>query len=377
MCFNYCLRPAILRQLRRNRIFPSIVRHLGPTSKEDGPGERGFGARYQAWVPLEAGASPQHCGPNSQFPRRRAMAEENAKTIEVGLRLSLGMAVFGSATPISKIVTAAFPVYVGSLLRMLLGALILLPFVMCRWHEVRKLGRREWSIVLLIALFGMFGFSALMLYGMSLVSGVTGAVIMSTAPAVTAAASMILLGDAPTWRKLAAVALAAGGVLILHLARGDSETDNGENLLLGTALVFGAVCCETAYTLLGKVVSERVDPVVVAGVAAAVAIPIFLPFAIWQWPEIEISKIGLLAWTAMAWWGAGTLALGTWFWYSGLARAEGAIAAAFMGVMPASALVLSYVLLGEPFRWMHLAGFTVVFLGVLLISWEHARSVRA
>ena len=44
-----------------------------------------------------------------------------------------------------------------------------------------------------------------------------------------------------------------------------------------------------------------------------------------------------------------------------------------MGVMPASALILSYVLLGEEFRWIHLLGFGIVFAGVLLISWEHAR----
>ncbi|MGH6914732.1 MAG: EamA family transporter [Geminicoccales bacterium] len=44
--------------------------------------------------------------------------------------------------------------------------------------------------------------------------------------------------------------------------------------------------------------------------------------------------------------------------------------------MPASALILSYVLLGEPFRWLHIVGFGIVFAGVLLISWEHARMAR-
>ena len=71
--------------------------------------------------------------------------------------------------------------------------------------------------------------------------------------------------------------------------------------------------------------------------------------------------------------GGGTLAPGSWLWYSGIAKVEGAIAAGFMGVMPVSALLLSYALLGEDFRWLHLAGFAVVFAGVLLISWEHAR----
>ena len=55
-----------------------------------------------------------------------------------------------------------------------------------------------------------------------------------------------------------------------------------------------------------------------------------------------------------------------------LSIAEGAVAAGFMGVMPASALILSYLLLGEAFAWLHLAGFSIVFAGVLLMSWEHA-----
>ncbi|HEX6267722.1 MAG TPA: DMT family transporter [Burkholderiales bacterium] len=297
-------------------------------------------------------------------------------------QLALGMAAFGSATPVSKIVTAAMPVFIGSALRVGLGALVLAPFVAGSWDKVRRLGRRDWLLVALIALFGMFGFSALMLYGMRMVAGVVGAIVMSTAPAVTAAASMLFMGDRPTWRKLCAIALAVAGLLILHLGRvggGDSGAavpsagSEGGRLILGTALVFGAVCCEAAYTLLGKLAAARVDPLLVAFLAAALAVPLFLPLAIWQWQDFALGEMDRRAWLAVVWWGAGTLALGSWLWYSGVARVEGAVAAGFMGVMPVSALVLSYLLLGEDFRWLHLAGFVVVFAGVLLISWEHAR----
>ena len=68
------------------------------------------------------------------------------------------MATFGSATPVSKIVTAAMPVFIGSALRVGLGALVLAPFVAGSWDQVRRLGRRDWALVGLIALFGMFGF---------------------------------------------------------------------------------------------------------------------------------------------------------------------------------------------------------------------------
>ena len=287
------------------------------------------------------------------------------------------MAVFGSATPVSKIVTGVMPVFIGSVLRVALGALVLAPAAARHRDRIRGIGRRDWIFILLIAVFGMFGFSALMLYGMRLIPGVVGAVVMSTAPAVTAAASIVFLGEQATWRKSLAIAAAVAGVLILHLGRaGGAGEGGGGDRLLGAALVFGAVCCETAYTLLGKTVAARVDPIVVAFLGAALSIPLFLPFAAWQWSAFEPAQVGARGWAAVAWYGAGTLALGSWLWYSGLARAEGVVAAAFMGVMPVSALTLSYLLLGEPFRWLHIVGFAVVFAGVLLISWEHARMER-
>lgn len=286
-------------------------------------------------------------------------------------RLGLGMAAFGSATPVSKIVAGAMPVFVGSFARVTIGALVLAPFLSDPRKAVAALTRRDWMLVALIAVFGMFGFSALMLYGMREVPGVVGAGVMSTTPAVTAAASMLFLGDRPTWRKLAAIALAVGGVMILQL--GGSTGSGGGDLVLGSALVFAAVCCEAAYTLLGKLVSEHVDPVLVAFLAAALSLPLFAPLAVWQLGDFHPGDVDADAWLALGWYGAGTLALGTWLWYSGITRTEGSVAAGFMGVMPVSALVLSYVLLGDALRLVHLAGFVVVFAGVLLVSWEHAR----
>ncbi|WP_162915185.1 DMT family transporter [Desertibaculum subflavum] len=281
------------------------------------------------------------------------------------------MAAFGSATPVSKIVTGAMPPFIGSALRVGIGALVLAPFAVGRWRGGPRLAARDWRNVVVIALFGMFGFSALMLYGMRMVPGAAGAIVMSTAPAVTAAGAILFTGESASWRKLAAVALAVIGVAVLQLDQsGGSE---GGNLLLGSALVFGAVCCEAVYTLVGKRATERIDPLVVAFLGAAVSLPMFVPFALWQWQDFAIAEVPPHAWIAVAWYGAGTLAIGSWLWYSGIARAEGSVAAGFMGVMPASALILSYVLLGEEARALHLIGFAVVFAGVLLVSWEHAR----
>jgi len=301
-------------------------------------------------------------------------ASDSQRKLAPLLQLPLGMAVFGSATPISKIVTAAMPVFVGSGARVALGALTLAPFAWAHRGAVKRMSRREWLLTVVIALFGMFGFSALMLFGMRMASGVAGAIVMSTAPAVTAVASIVFAGDRATWRKIAAIGLAVAGVAVLQMApSGAEQSDDGSTSWLGIALVFAAVCCEAVYTLVGKEASRNLGPTLVAFLGSALSLPLFLPLAIWQWPEFSPAEVPPTAWLALVWYGAGTLTLGTWLWYSGLRAVEGTVAAVFMGVMPLSALGLSYLLLGETFVWWHLAGFAIVFAGVLLISWEHAR----
>jgi uncharacterized membrane protein len=57
------------------------------------------------------------------------------------------------------------------------------------------------------------------------------------------------------------------------------------------------------------------------------------------------------------------MAIGSALWYAGVSKAPGVTASAFMGVMPVSAVVLSYLLLGESFEWIHLIGMTAVLAG--------------
>lgn len=292
-------------------------------------------------------------------------------------QLGAGMALFGSATPVSKLVGEALPPFVGSLLRVAIGAAVVLPFAVGELGKLSRLDRRGWLLLAGIALFGMVGFTVLMLYGMQMVSGVVGSVVMATTPAVTAIGAFLFMGDRLGWRKIAAVALAVVGVVVMHLGGSADGSGTAGALLLGSALVFGAVCCETAYTLLGKAMTEELSPLLVTLFAAALSLPLFVVPALIQLPDADFAAMAWTDWAAVIWWGAGTLGLGSLLWYSGLAKVAGSTSAGFMGVMPLSALVLSYVLLGDPFRWLHLVGFGAVLAGVILISQAHRREMQA
>ena len=59
-------------------------------------------------------------------------------------------------------------------------------------------------------------------------------------------------------------------------------------------------------------------------------------------------------------------------WARGLAVVPASTGAAFTAVLPLSALVLSYAVLGEPFAWSHVLGGACVIGGIALLAWERA-----
>lgn len=283
--------------------------------------------------------------------------------------LFLGMALFGSATPVSKLVVEEFPVFFAGTLRVLMAFLILLPFV--NLADLKKFKGKDGWLLAAIGLIGVVGFTAFLLYGMKHVSGVMGSIIMSATPVLTAAFSYVFFKDHFDWRKYTALGLAVAGIVVMRVF--DKGGDNSESSWWGVVLVLLAICCEAAYTLMGKALTREYSPVDIACFSALIGFIGFLPMGIWQYSSEVISGINLENGAELVFYGAGTMGLGSVLWYKGVRQVDGSTAAGFMGVMPVSALVLSYWLLGESFQWIHLGGFALVFAGVILIIRSHQK----
>ena len=285
------------------------------------------------------------------------------------LQLFLGMVIFGSATPVSKIVGSNVSPLMGTLVRLALAALLLLPVIFLQWKDIHKLKGSDFGYLLGISAIGTIGFTAFMLYGMQKIPGVLGSIVMSTTPAVTALASVIFLDEKFTQRRKLAIVFAVGGLTIMNLGQ-NFRGSGWSSTLVGIGLILLAVCSETTYTLMGKPVMNKLSPLLTVALATWLSLVLALPILFWE-PLDQLRQLNTRSYLALGWWAAGTLALGSWLWYSGVNKVEGGVAAGFMAIMPISALILSYVLLDEEFLWLHVVGFLVVFASVILIVIDH------
>ncbi|HAY34242.1 MAG TPA: DMT family transporter [Ignavibacteria bacterium] len=286
--------------------------------------------------------------------------------------LALGMSIYGSGTPVSKIVTEAFPVYTGSGFRMLFASLALLPFIIKYRNDLKNFSKKDFLKISLMGFLSMFLFTIFMMYGMKYITGVTGSIIMGTSPAVTAIGSLIFLKEKMNLRKWTAIILAVAGIIIVNfggsMAMGPHSSAG--MMLTGSVLVFLAVCFGAAYTIIGKSEMDHIKPMLIVSISVLISLILFIPFTISEMRDFNFSAVETSQWIALIWWGAGSVALGLSLWNFGLENVTGVTAAGFMGFMSVSSLILSYIILDEKFYWHQLIGFIVVFISLILLTWS-------
>jgi len=297
--------------------------------------------------------------------------------IGVFTALLFGMLFFGSGTPTAKIVTEGFPIFLAPFLRLLLAALLTTPLLIIFRRELRGISQRDWLLIGGIGAIGLVAFSLFLLSGMALVSGVIGAVVMSTSPAAVAVGAAWFLGDTLGPAKLMAVGLSIAGVLVINTSGAEAGGQGVWISILGSLLMLGAVASATAYSLFAKRVTSEVRPVLLIPLAAWIAVGIFAVPGLYQAAKFDFGAPSIEQWSALAWWGVGPYGIGTMLWFYGLKSVQASTAAGFMGAMPASGLLVSYVWLGEAFHWIHLVGFALVLAAIALVAWAHQHGKAA
>ena len=284
--------------------------------------------------------------------------------------LSVAMILVGSTVIASKIIAAGLAPFTATALRFAIAFplfLLLMKFTGTSWPKLRS---RDWLILIAQAGAGSVGYTTLLITGLSLTAATDAGVVIGTLPVVSAAIAVLILGERPNRRMLAAIALAAVGVLTIVFKPGEGAGHSP----LGIALIFGAVVCEGLFILLNKRVKAEISPLalstLMAGLGFAVALipALFEPHA-----TVEIDKGAIFA---VLYYALVPTVAGFVLWYAGSARVSGTEASVFTALAPVSAVLFAFLLLGEPVGVHQLLGIGCVLGAVLGLTVPQIRSSR-
>ncbi len=276
-------------------------------------------------------------------------------------------AIWGGMYVVSDVVLHTVPPFTLLTIRLIMGALVLLPFAL---RQRARPSRREIVQMLAVGFVG-FGISVgAQFVGTDKSTAVNGTLVTSASPAFILLFAALILRERLTPRRVAAVLLATFGVIVIidpAKANFSSETFQGDVILALAAVSWGL------YSVLVRKVSGRLDTLVITFFAFLGGLLLTIPAAALELPQRPVGAITPGIVLGILYLGIVSTAAAMWLWNRSFALVDASVASLFFFAQPLVGTLLSVLLLDQQMTLNLWIGSLLIAAGVLLAV---ARSER-
>jgi drug/metabolite transporter (DMT)-like permease len=277
------------------------------------------------------------------------------KVFGAGLGVVLAWA---SAFPAIRVAAPALGVIGLSIVRLAVAALALL--VVARLCHVRPPERHHVRLLVAAAFFGMTAYQVLLNAGELHVPAGTASIVVATAPLVSVAIAALALGEPLSVTKVLGSMVAIAGVAVVCLSRSGATVTSALWIVVGAAVVQGV------YHPLIKPLLRTRTGLEVATYAMTVGAVMTLPLLPWGWERLATAPAS--AWGAAIYLALVPSAIGFVLWGYAVAKLSMAASTSLLYLVPAAAVLIAFVWLGEAPCLSELVGGLVVLVGVVLVG---------
>ena len=278
------------------------------------------------------------------------------------LVLFIANCVYATSYVATRTTLDAVPPALLAMMRLVIGAAILLPVARLLEAPVSPPSRVDARRIVWMGVFGFAGAFALSHWGLARSTATNGALLIIAEPVSIMLLGPAILGERLTGREKAGAGLALLGSLLVVINGIPGITHvlaphwRGDVLLMLAGVAYGS------YTLIGREVLQRRPPLDVTARTIVWGALAMAPLAAAEWMSGARSVVSGAAVTGVLYLGVVITAIGYLAWNWALARAEASRAAIFLTVQPVAGALLGVLFLHEPLTAFTLAG------GALLVS---------
>ena len=308
----------------------------------------------------------------------REQMREQIREHQGRIYLLLAFALAGTSVITGRILAVTLGSFTITTISLGLLLICCAPFCMAEiLNTGRRLKIRDWKMLLLQAVFGIFLFRSFLLAGIHLTSTVEAGILTGATPAITALLALLFLKEPFSKQVVVGIGCTVAGVVLLQgigLNAGSFSSGFLIDHLGGNLLILCAAASESTFNVISRRHSvkeqsspQSIHPLAQTLLVAAPALLLCLIPALFEHPLAAIQQTGPQEWAALLWYGLVITALSFVFFYAGMKRCDAYTAAAFSGMMPLTAMLLSVLLLGESISLIQGAGGILVIAGILLL----------
>jgi len=285
----------------------------------------------------------------------------------VYFKLLLTAFFWGGTFIAGRILAGSVGPYSAAFLRFLVASVFLVLFTFKVEGRVPKLTPKTIFGVVLLGMTGVFSYNVFFFKGLNLIEAGRAAIVIANNPVFITLLSALLFGERLTALKGAGVLLSVTGALVV-ITRGDLAAVAGGGIGKGELMIFGCVASWVAYSLIGKKVMTDLSPLSAVACSALIGAAALLPAALFEGLAADAPAYRSVDWIALFYLGFFGTVLGFVWYYQGIQRIGPARASLFINFVPISAVILAFLVLGEPLTPSLAAGALLVCTGVYLTN---------
>jgi drug/metabolite transporter (DMT)-like permease len=256
-------------------------------------------------------------------------------------------------------------------LRMVIALAVILPFA--GRLKTRAYRPGDWRLLVPMVLLQPCLYFSLESNALTFTTSSQAGVISASVPLMVAVGAWLMLAESLAKRTLIGLALSVGGVAVLSLSGG--STDTASNPLLGNLMELGAMASAAANIIMVKRLSDRYNPWLLTALQVMAGALFFTPGLVLlirqpgvEWtPSLLFSIIFLGAMVTLG-------AFGLYNW--GMSRVPASTASAFINLVPVTAVAIGWTVMGEVLSGVQCAAAAAVIIGVAISQHGRRRTLR-
>ncbi len=287
--------------------------------------------------------------------------------------LTAAFLLAGSSVISFKLLMGQLGIFTMISLSLVLSILIVFPFYYRQLLFTCKcLTRKEWFMICLQALLGMFLFRLFILTGLKYTSAGEAGLLLGTTPAITCCLAYFVLKEKLTYKAIAGILCVILGMISLqdgHVVAYSLDH------LLGNMLILCAAACESAFNIFSRKSSIdrssiKIRPMIRTILVCFIVLVPCTILALFEFPLTSLRLLDTSGWLALIWQGLFVTIVAYFCWFTGIRYCTASTAAAFSGFMPLSSVLLSVFILNEHLTMKIVLAGVAIIVGVVMISFN-------
>lgn len=278
----------------------------------------------------------------------------------------LAVALWGASFVATKVALAEITPLAVVVMRFALG-LVTIGIVLAIRRQLHLPRRSDVAWLALLGLNGITVHQLLQANGLVTTTATNSGWLVALIPIFTAVLAWLVVGEAFGTSKIAGLAVAAAGTLVI-IGRGAISAQLLRNATTGDLLMLASAVNWALFTALSKRVMGRYPPGLLIAFIMAFGWLLMLPLTALQGGLATAWRMSPAAWTGVVFLGIFCSGLAYVFWYDALAETDAAALSSFIYLEPLVTVVLAALIIGEAITWPVVAGGGTIMLGVWLVN---------